>query len=54
MHYFQGSREHRPPWGPQLVLLWLVNEIGVLIPNAKASMRMLTLVFTAYIHKEGT
>ena len=17
MHYFQGSREHRPPWGPQ-------------------------------------
>ena len=20
MQYFQGSREHRPPWGPQILL----------------------------------
>ena len=21
MHYFQGSREHRSPWGPQILLM---------------------------------
>ena len=21
MHYFQGSMEHRPPWGPQILLM---------------------------------
>ena len=33
MHYFQGSREHRPPWGPPQWLCFFGTKTAYVLVN---------------------